>query len=116
MPKHSLVYSDLESDGVPQLPDVMCGGDVCWEFEEDEEGNVAGMRKSNDGAQETITQFWAGRPQKDVPWRRKGSALRKLVHHRIAHDMLYPIDTVQNAEELVQAIRDMIESKLASSC
>ncbi|KAI0079079.1 hypothetical protein K474DRAFT_1659558 [Panus rudis PR-1116 ss-1] len=110
----NVVYADLAAHGVPHLPVVICGGDVCWEFVENDAGEVVGMQKNSDGVQETITQLLANASKKDVPWRRSCNSLRTLVHNRTVFELLYPIESVRDAKELVQVVRDLMKTAIDS--
>ncbi|KAI0075718.1 hypothetical protein K474DRAFT_1624160 [Panus rudis PR-1116 ss-1] len=88
------IYEDLEEHGVSHIPMVLAAGDVYSDYEKD------------DSPQQTLTQEWAAMAQS---WNQRDICLTAHVHHCIVQKLLYPLETVANARELVQVIRDSLE-------
>ena len=90
------IYTDLKAHDVPNIPEVICGGDVRFG------GHV----------QQSKNATYLVNPQ--ATWIRPTSrALRPMIHHRIVEGLLIPFECIDNAEDLVRASRDITECKLS---
>ena len=88
------IYMDLKAKNVPNLPEVICGGDVC--FGDDVQ------QSQNDAILADRRAVWV---------RPTSKALRHMVHHRIVQGLLIPLECVDSAKDLVYAGRDILECK-----
>ncbi|GJE92072.1 hypothetical protein PsYK624_082250 [Phanerochaete sordida] len=84
------VYQNLQSSGVPFVPEVMYGGDV-----RDPDGNP----------QRTIVDAVQAQ---NASWRLTDTPLYGKIHHRIVQDIFYPLESVADEQELIQALHDTI--------
>ena len=88
------IYHKLKAKGVPNLPDIVCAGDIL------DEGARQGT--SNDSLlSDCNASSWA-RPTKPI---------RHMVHHRIVSGLLIPLTSVRNARELLLVGRDILTSE-----
>ncbi|KAI0073225.1 hypothetical protein K474DRAFT_1774871 [Panus rudis PR-1116 ss-1] len=86
------IYEDPQEHGVSLIPAVLAAGDV--------------YSKCEPFPQRTLTQEWAMMPQS---WNRREIYLHAHVHHRVVQKLAYPLETVANARELIQVIRDALK-------
>lgn len=84
------VYKELQAHKVPFIPEVIYGGDV-----PDAEGSL----------QETRVHLLS---VEQSDWRYTDNRLEGYVHHRIVQDIAYPIDSVRDERELMQALNDTL--------
>ncbi|GJE92073.1 hypothetical protein PsYK624_082260 [Phanerochaete sordida] len=84
------IYQDLQSGGVPFVPDVMYGGDVL-----DPDGRP----------QRTVVDVVLAR---NASWSLTDTQLHGKIHHRIVQEIFYPLDFVSDERELIQVIHDAI--------
>lgn len=87
------MYRHLKESNVPNLPEIICGGDVIVDGE----------------VQETDNDSLLTDP--DATWRRPTAIIRPMVHHRIVQGLLIPLDYVEDAQVTLRAGRDVLESK-----
>ena len=88
------IYHKLKAKGVPNLPDIVCAGDILDEGVHQGTLNDSLLSDCNDS-------FWA-RPTKTI---------RHMVHHRIVSGLLIPLTSVRNARELLLVGRDILTSE-----
>ena len=86
-------YSHLKNTGVPNLPELLCGGDVLTDDELQETENDSLVRYHG------------------VSWTSPASPLQHMVHHRLVQGLLIPLWYVESAKELLRAGRDALESR-----
>ena len=86
-----MIFADLKKKGVPNLPDVICGGDIF----------------SDGKRQETRNDLYWIDP--DATWLRPVTDLRHMIHHRIVQKLLIPLNQVESARELLRVGRDVLE-------
>lgn len=87
------MYDYLREKNVPNLPEVICGGDVL----EDEK------------AQEMENDLLLTDPS--VVWRRPTTDVQHRIHYRIIQGLLIPLWHAESARELLRAGRDVLESE-----
>ncbi|THH15272.1 hypothetical protein EUX98_g9490, partial [Antrodiella citrinella] len=80
------IYAALKKANVPHLPVVLLAGDV--------------PDSTKTAVQTTLTQDWSTKPGVCLT----GLALRQYRHIRIVQELLYPLSTVKNSQELVKSI------------
>lgn len=85
------MYERLEELGVPNLPTVRSGGDICWQ---------AGDMQVTVSTRFQNAQFTWPRPLEPEDQR---------IHHRLVQDLVIPLRMVRNSRQLVQVIRDALE-------
>ena len=92
------VHRRLKAKGVPNLPDIACGGDV----------SVSGI------IQETIDDTILAHPEADS-WLRPlaNGTIQHMIHHRIVSGILIPLDHVKNAKDLLLTGRDVLKSMIS---
>ena len=88
------IYFDLRAKNVPNLPDVVCAGDV----------------KSARCVQETENDTLNDDPEA-ASWRRLTEDIRHMIHHRIVSGLLIPLENLENAKDLLLVGRDVLCSK-----
>ena len=91
-------YQLLQEHEVPNVPAILYGGDVT-----DSQGQV----------QETLTQRVAA---DGAEWRFGVSSFEKHVHHRIVQHIAYPLESVLDEQELVQALYDVLCGESGLTC
>ncbi|GJE92078.1 hypothetical protein PsYK624_082310 [Phanerochaete sordida] len=86
----SAILRELHANDVPFIPQVLYGGDVPG---------------SNDAPQHTVVdELSAEQAQR----RCTDTPLLGHIHHRMVQDIFYPLQTVRNERELIQALHDTI--------
>ncbi|KAI0079080.1 hypothetical protein K474DRAFT_726136 [Panus rudis PR-1116 ss-1] len=93
MEKEADIYEDLKDHGVSFIPSVLCAGDVFY----------------NGSVQRTFTERWiAGLPPE---WEHLAEDISRIyIHHRVVQELAFPLNTVTDAKELVQVVRDAVQS------
>ena len=86
------MYKHLDSTKVPNLTEVICGGDVYFD------GTL----------QQTENDSLLVDPK--VAWRRPTLPIRRMVHHRLVQALLIPLYSDLNERELLRVGRDVLES------
>ncbi|KAI0075707.1 hypothetical protein K474DRAFT_1366592 [Panus rudis PR-1116 ss-1] len=88
------VYEELKEHEVSHIPTLIAAGDVYSDHEYDE------------NPQRSLTQDWAAMNKR---WNRRNLSLTAYTHHRLVQRLAYPLETVKNARELAQVVRDALE-------
>ncbi|GJE92030.1 hypothetical protein PsYK624_081830 [Phanerochaete sordida] len=84
------IYQELHAHDVPFIPYPMYGGDV---------------RHPDGQPQETLAHLLIKEPsERHAP----GARLEGHIHHRLVQDIAYPLETVRDERELMQAIHDAL--------
>ena len=85
------IYYKLRARGVSNLPDIICAGDV------------------SDGKhiQQTLNDSLISR-RRTLVWIRPTAKIQHRIHHRIVSEMLIPLDSIENARELLIVGRDIL--------
>ena len=91
------IYSKLKERGVPNLPNIVCAGDIIVD------GVVQGT--TND------TLF--SDPGVDS-WVRPTMPVRPMIHHRIVSGLLIPLQYAENAKDLLLVGRDVLNGDFSS--
>ena len=86
----SSLYAHLKDSGVPNLPEVICGGDVYF----------------GDDIQQTTNDSLA-----TARWVRPVFMVRRMVHHRIVQELLIPLSCIEDEKSLLRVGRDIMECK-----
>ncbi|KAK7688404.1 hypothetical protein QCA50_008777 [Cerrena zonata] len=86
----SSIYRYLAEKNVPNLPEVVCGGDVEMDGEIQETENDSFLTDPN------------------AIWRRPTGEIQHMVHHRIVQGLLIPLWYAESAKELLRAGRDAL--------
>ncbi|KAI0073811.1 hypothetical protein K474DRAFT_1710403 [Panus rudis PR-1116 ss-1] len=92
LPIESDVHAELEQHGIPHIPTFLGGGDVLVDKLVQKTETPRLLAKNADK--------W-GKPRKP---------LSTYTHHRLVQELAFPLDTIRNAKELVQAIRDAMDA------
>ncbi|KAI0069547.1 hypothetical protein K474DRAFT_1560056, partial [Panus rudis PR-1116 ss-1] len=100
MDKEALIYDVLQEKGVPHLRVVHHAGDVYSDF------------KADKVPQMTVTQTWANTEQHR--WKRTNAILSTYVYHRTVQHLAFPLETISNAKQLVQVVRDALDSLISA--
>lgn len=92
-PPESHIYAELEKAEVLHLPRIVLAGDV-------------GIKDAS-GSQATLSQSWKGKAGMCAC-----KETKEYRHHRIVQGLLFPLSTAVKSQELVGAVRDVIECEL----
>ena len=92
------VYNQLKAKGVPNLPEIICAGDILCDA------------ASQDSLNSTVLS-----DLHDHTWARPTKPIHHMIHHRIVSVLLIPLTSVRNARELLLVGRDILTSKLLQS-
>ncbi|GJE92047.1 hypothetical protein PsYK624_082000 [Phanerochaete sordida] len=84
------LYQELSTHAVPFIPYPVYGGDV---------------RSPDDVVQETLAHLLA---KKSRELHTSEAILEGYIHHRLVQDIAYPLDSVRDERELMQAIHDAL--------
>ena len=90
------IYNKLKAKGIPNLPDIICAGDI----------------RDGDTFQTTLNDTVAS--ERNHARARPNKPIRGMVHHRIVSRLLIPLTSVRNAKELLLVGRDILTSKISS--
>ncbi|KAI0079069.1 hypothetical protein K474DRAFT_725682 [Panus rudis PR-1116 ss-1] len=93
MEREADVYDELKKYGIPNIPAVLCAGDVHCDGEPEQ--------TITDSFKQTLSSQYTKHAHKVRP---------TLIHHRVVQELVWPMSAVDNAKELVQAMRDVLES------
>ena len=88
------MYNKLKEDGLPNLPDIIRGGDV----------------SVNKQTQETFNDTLTSK-RKSLTWMRLTKLIPHRIHHRIVAGILIPLDRIENAKQPLQVGSDILTSK-----
>ena len=91
------IYNKLKAKGIPNLPEIICAGDI-------QDGPTL-QSTSNDSV-------YSERNHHTQPTK----PIHRMVHHRIVSRLLIPLTSVQNAKELLLVGRDVLNSKSLFLC
>ena len=92
------IYHKIKARGVPNLPDIVCAGDI-----------LTGV-SHQDTLNDTILSG-----HDDHSWARPTKSIRHMIHHRMVSRILIPITTIRDARELLLVGRDILNSEYPSS-
>ncbi|KAI0079083.1 hypothetical protein K474DRAFT_1618198 [Panus rudis PR-1116 ss-1] len=92
--KESDIYNDLKEHSVSFIPSVICAGDVFC----------------NGKPQRTTTGMFSVTIPSIKGAKISRKSMRKYVHHRVVQNLAFPLSTVRNARELIQVVRDALQS------
>ena len=84
------LYRELRAHDIPHVPNALYGGDV---------------KNGDGGLQETVTHIWA---EAENTWRVTTTSFDVYIHHRIAQDIAYPLESALSPKEFVQAFHDAL--------
>ena len=87
------IYNKLKAKGVPNLPDIICAGDI-------QDGTALQSTLNDSVASERNHR--RAQPKKPI---------HCMVHHRMVSQLLIPLTSVRNAKELLLVGRDIMNSK-----
>lgn len=88
------IYERLYKADVPHLPENLAAGDVLL---------------PNGHPQETLTQLYTSPNKPPYVTLMQSYRLRKLVHHRVAQQLAFPLSASLHSKEAVEAIHDAVE-------
>ncbi|KAK7688398.1 hypothetical protein QCA50_008771 [Cerrena zonata] len=88
----SSIYRYLAEKNVPNLPEIICGGDVSMDGEIQETENDSFLTNPN------------------AIWRRPTGEIQHMIHHRIVQGLLIPLWYAESAKELLRAGRDALKT------
>ena len=92
------IYHKIKTRGVPNLPDIVCAGDILTEAL----------------PQSTLNDTMIS-GHSDYSWARPTKPIRHMIHHRIVSRLLIPITAIRDARELLLVGRDILSSEYPSS-
>ena len=92
------IYHKIKERGVPNLPDIVCAGDILTEASH----------------QDTLNDTMIS-SHSDHSWARSTRPIRHMIHHRIVSRLLIPITAIRDARELLLVGRDILSSEYPSS-
>ena len=90
------IYNKLKAKGIPNLPDIICAGDI----------------RDGGALKNTLNDTVAS--ERNHARARPNKPIRGMVHHRIVSRLLIPLTSVRNAKELLLVGRDILTSKISS--
>ena len=85
------IYNKLKAKGLPNLPDIICSGDV----------------SVNGKPQETFNDTLVSK-RKTLVWMRFTNKIPHRIHHRIVAEILIPFANIENARQLLLVGRDIL--------
>ena len=92
------IYHKIKARGVPNLPDIVCAGDILTGASHQSTLNDTMLSDYNDHS-----------------WARPTKPIRHMIHHRMVSRLLIPITTIRDARELLLVGRDILNSECFSS-